>query len=65
MSIRRRPARSFPFIVEISSPCGGFPLFSSVHILAKLERPYYVIILGDSCKVLGKAAYDVRVLLYN
>lgn len=60
MSIRRRPALPFPFIVEISSPCGGFPLFSSVHIYAKLERPYYVIISGKSCKVLGKAKYDVE-----
>lgn len=60
MSIRRRPALPFPFIVEISPPCGGFPLFSSVHILAKLERPYYVIILGESCKVLGKGDYDVE-----
>lgn len=32
----------------------------SVHILAKLERPYYVIILGESCKVVGKAKYDVE-----
>lgn len=60
MSIRRRPALPFPFIVEISSLCGGFPLFSSGHILAKLERPHYVIILGESCKALGKAKYDVE-----
>lgn len=60
MTIRRRPALPFPFIVEIFSPCGGFPLFSSVRVLAKLERPYYVIILGESCKVLGKAKYDLE-----
>lgn len=54
MSIRRRPALPFPFIVEISSLC------SSVHILAKLERPHYVIILGESCKALGEAQYDVE-----
>lgn len=50
----------FPFIVEISSPCGEVSLFSSVHVLAKLERPYYLIILGESCNFLGKAKYDVE-----
>lgn len=49
----------FPFIVESSSPCEGFLLFSSVQVLAKLERPYYLIILGENCNFLGKAKYDV------
>lgn len=50
----------FPFIVKISSPCGGFPLFFFVHVLAKLERPYYLIILGENCNFLGKPKYDVE-----
>lgn len=50
----------FPFTVKIYSPCGGFPLFSFVHVLAKLERSYYLIILGENCNFLAKAKYDVE-----
>lgn len=60
MSIKRRPVLPFPFIVEISSPFGGSPLFSFVHVLAKLERPYYLIILEENGNFLAKAKYDVE-----
>lgn len=64
MSVRRRLRLPFPFIVEISSSCGSFPLFSFVLVFARLERPYDLIILGENCNFLGKAKYDVESLTF-
>lgn len=48
---------------SISFHCGDcFSMWQlySVLFCAKLERLFYVIILGGSCKVLGKAKYEVE-----